>query len=214
MFHLPLTSIGAQFGNIDIYLFDQLLKGRIAKGIKLLDAGCGSGRNIQYLMQAGVKVYGADTSEEAIHKVQSMARELAPTLSPKNFVVADLALMPFADATFDVVLCSAVLHFARDEEHFRSMAQELWRVLKPGGMLFCRFSTTIGMEGKLQKVANGLYQMPHGPVWFLADDALIWELVSDWKAEKLEPLKTVLVEHERSMTTLVLRKVDLPLAPS
>ena len=207
MFHIPLTSLAAHFGNIDIYLFDQLLKGRITKGMKLLDAGCGEGRNIQYLMQAGVKVYGADVSEEAINKVKSMASDLAPALSPKNFVVSDLASLPFEDAAFDVVICSAVLHFSKSEEHFRSMVQELWRVLKPGGMLFCRLSTTIGLEGKLQQVGDRLYQMPHGPVWFLADEALLRELIAGLKAEMLEPLKTVLVEQDRSMTTLVLRKV-------
>ena len=207
MFHIPITSLSAQFANIDIYLFDQLLKGRIAKGLKLLDAGCGAGRNIQYLMQAGVEVYGADTSSEAIAKVQRMAAELAPTLSPKNFVVADVAALPFKDEIFDVVICSAVLHFAKSEEHFRSMAHELLRVLKPGGMLFCRLSTTIGMEGRLQQVGERLYQMPHGPVWFLADETMLRGLVKAWQAEYLEPLKTVLVEHERSMTTLVLQKV-------
>ncbi|GAB3204098.1 ubiquinone/menaquinone biosynthesis C-methylase UbiE [Pontibacter aydingkolensis] len=206
MFHIPLTSLGAHFGNIDIYLFDQLLKGNISQGMKLLDAGCGEGRNIQYLMQAGVKVYGADTSEQAIEKVRSMAAELAPTLSPKNFAVADLASLPFDDAAFDVVACSAVLHFAKSEDHFRSMAMELWRVLKPGGMLFCRLSTTIGMEGKLKQIGHKLYQMPYDQVWFLADEGLLNELITGWQAEKLEPLKTVLVEQERSMTTLVLRK--------
>lgn len=206
MFHLPISSLPAQFGNIDIYLFDQLLKGRIQKGMKLLDAGCGKGRNVQYLLQAGVKVYGADASEKAISEVRAMAAELAPTLSPKNFVEADLATLPFADAAFDVVLCSAVLHFAHDEAHFRSMVQELWRVLQPGGMLFCRFGTTIGLEDQLQQVGERMYQMPHGPVWFLADEALVRELVYTLNAEMLEPLKTVLVEQERSMMTLVLRK--------
>ncbi|WP_266206019.1 class I SAM-dependent methyltransferase [Pontibacter kalidii] len=206
MFHLPLSSAPAQFGNIDIYLFDQLLKGRIQKGMRLLDAGCGTGRNIQYLLQTGVKVYGADASEEAIAKVRAMASELAPTLSPKNFVVADLAQLPFAEEMFEVVLCSAVLHFARDEAHFRSMVQELWRVLQPGGMLFCRLGTSIGLEGKLQQVEPGKYKMAHGPVWFLADESLLRELIHTLRAEMLEPLKTVLVEQERSMTTLVLRK--------
>ncbi|MDX5481945.1 MAG: class I SAM-dependent methyltransferase [Hymenobacteraceae bacterium] len=206
MFHIPLTSVRSHFGDIDIYLFDQLLKGRITKGMKLLDAGCGAGRNIQYLMQAGVRTSGADISEEAIAKVRALAAELAPTLSPKNFVAADLDALPFADADFDAVLCSAVLHFARSEAHFRKMVQELWRVLRPGGMFFARFSTTIGMEGKLQQVGERLYQMPHGPVWFLADEALLRELEQQLCAERLEPLKTVLVEQERSMTTWVLRK--------
>ena len=206
MFHLPITSLKAQFGDIDIYLFDQLLKGRIQKGMTLLDAGCGYGRNIQYLLQTGVKVYGADTSEEAIARVRQLAYELAPTLPARHFVVADLEELPFEEAKFDVVVCSAVLHFARDDEHFRKMVQELWRVLKPGGMLFCRFSTTIGLEGKLEHLEERLYRMSHGPIWFLADEALIQELEQQLSAERLEPLKTVLVEQERGMTTWVVRK--------
>lgn len=210
MFHIPLTSIRQQFGDMDIYLFDQLLKGRIAKGMHLLDAGCGSGRNVEYLMQAGVKVYGADISEEAIGKLKQKAATLAPTLSPGNFVVTDLAQLPFAHASFDVVICSAVLHFSNSEQHFKSILEELWRVLKPDGMLFCRLSTTICMEGKLHKVNGRKYLMPHGEAWFLADEEMLREIVTQFNAEMLEPLKTVLVENERSMTTWVLRKRDTP----
>ncbi|MCP2044172.1 bifunctional 2-polyprenyl-6-hydroxyphenol methylase/3-demethylubiquinol 3-O-methyltransferase UbiG [Pontibacter sp. HSC-36F09] len=206
MFHIPLASLRAQFGDIDIYLFDQLLKGRIQKGMQLLDAGCGAGRNIAYLMQAGVQVYGADISAEAIEKVRKLATEMAPTLPSKNFVVADLDELPFADEKFDVVLCSAVLHFARSEEHFKGIVQELWRTIKPGGMLFARFSTTIGLEGKLQQMEGRFYRMAHGPVWFLADENLVIAMERELGAERLEPLKTVLVEQDRAMTTWVVRK--------
>ena len=206
MFHLPITSLRAQFGDIDIYLFDQLLKGRIQKHMKLLDAGCGSGRNIHYLLQTGMEVYGADVSSEAISRVRQLASELAPTLPARHFVVADLEALPFEEAKFDVVLCSAVLHFAKGEAHFTSMVQDLWRVLKPGGMLFCRFSTTVGLEGKLKQVEGRFYQMSHGPVWFLADEPMILELEQQLNAERLEPLKTMLVEQERGMTTWVVRK--------
>lgn len=202
----PLSSLNAIFGNIDIYLFDQLLKGRIQEGMKLLDAGCGGGRNIAYLLHTGVEVFGVDASAEAVEKVQRLAAALAPHLPSHNFILADLSALPYAASYYDMVLCSAVLHFAKDEQHFRRMVQELWRVLKPGGMLFCRMSTTIGMEGKVKQVAEHLYQMPHGPVWFLADEALLQELEHQLHAERLEPLKTVLVERERSMTTWVLRK--------
>jgi ubiquinone/menaquinone biosynthesis C-methylase UbiE len=207
MFHLPITSLKAQFGDIDIYLFDQLLKGRIQRGMKLFDAGCGTGRNMQYLLQAGVKVYGADISEEAISRLKESARALAPTLPDRNFILADLQALPFTDNEFDVVLCSAVLHFAKDENHFRNMVQELWRVLKPGGMLFCRLSTTIGLEGKLQHLQGRFYRMAHGPVWFLADENLLVDLEKQLGAERLDPLKTTVVEQDRSMTTWVLRKV-------
>ncbi|WP_018477512.1 class I SAM-dependent methyltransferase [Pontibacter roseus] len=206
MFHLPITSLKAQFGDLDLYLFDQLLKGRIQKGMKLLDAGCGTGRNLHYLLQAGVQVYAADVSEEAVRRVRHMTLEVAPTLPARNFVVADVEAMPFFDAEFDVVLCSAVLHFARSEAHFRAMVQEMWRVLRPGGMLFCRFGTTIGLEGKLEHLQERLYRMAHGPVWFLADEELLLKLEQQLGSERLEPLKTVLVEQERAMTTWVLRK--------
>lgn len=194
------------FGNLDIYLFDQLLKGTVREGMKVLDAGCGAGRNVQYLMQAGVEIHGADVSAEAIAQVRKMTAHVAPHLPQDNFVVADLVSLPYADTLFDVVLCSAVLHFAKSETHFRSIVQELVRVLKLGGLFFCRLSTTIGMEGKLQQVNERQYQMPHGPVWFLSDKALLQELEQEFCLTRVEPLKTVLVEQERSMTTWVLRK--------
>lgn len=201
-----LASLPIVFGDMDIYLFDQLLKGRIQPGMQLLDAGCGAGRNIYYLMKAGVRVYGADASPPAIEKVRELATQVAPHINPNHFIEADLVDMPFYDAQFDVVICSAVLHFAKDEEHFRNMVHELWRVLKPGGMLFSRLSTSIGMERKLQQVGNKLYQMPQGPVWFLADEKLIREMTTALGAHMLEPLKSVLVEQERSMTPWVLKK--------
>jgi ubiquinone/menaquinone biosynthesis C-methylase UbiE len=202
----PLSALPSLFGNIDIYLFDQLLKDRIQEGMSLLDAGCGDGRNINYLLQAGIKVYGADSSSEAIAHAKQLASRVAPQLPPDNFAVADLAALPYPDSMFDVVLCSAVLHFARNESHFRSMVRELVRVLKPGGMLFCRFSTTIGLEGILQQIEGRFYRMSHGPVWLLADETLVTELEKELRLERLEPLKTVLVEQERGMTTWVVRK--------
>ncbi len=175
--------------------------------MKVLDAGCGGGRNSNYLMQAGINVYGVDASAEAIEAITQVAQQVAPQLPASQFILADLAALPFADASFDAVICSAVLHFAHHEAHFRSMATELWRVLKPGGMLFCRLSTTIGMADTLPQVSVGLYQMPHGAVWFLADEALLLQLEYEFGAARLDPLKSTLVEHQRSMTTWVLQKI-------
>lgn len=200
-----LDTLPAIFGNIDIYLFDQLLKGRIRNGMTLFDAGCGAGRNVLYLLQTGVTVYGADLSAEAIAKARELAKQVRKR-SEKNFILSDLAALPYATDTFDVVLCNAVLHFAKDEQHFRSILQELWRVLKPGGMLFSRLGTTIGMSGKPEQVSERHYLMPHGRVWFLADEALLRDLEATLQAESLEPIKTVLVEQTRSMTTWVLQK--------
>src|SRR3954447_634611 len=129
-----------QFGDIDIYLFDQILRGRIAPGMRIFDAGCGSGRNLVYLLREGYEVYGVDADSRAVE----MTRRLG---SPENFRVEAVEETSFPDAFADVAISSAVLHFARDEAHFDSMLRGTWRVLRPGGMLFCRLASTIGIEG-------------------------------------------------------------------
>src|SRR4051812_41667818 len=110
-----MNELERQFGHIDIHLFDQLLRGRIAPGMTVLDAGCGSGRNLVYLLQAGYDVLAADRSPDAIADVRAMAARLAPNLPAENFRVEPVEAMTFPDSCADVVLSNAVLHFARDD---------------------------------------------------------------------------------------------------
>ncbi len=112
----------------------------------MLDAGCGYGRNLVYLLREGCEVFALDANAEGVAHVRALAGELAPQLPPENFRVGAIEAMDFPDAFADVVICSSVLHFARDEQHFLAMVSELWRVLRPGGMLFCRLGSRIGME--------------------------------------------------------------------
>src|SRR5437870_3562642 len=134
-----MNPLREQFGQIDIYLFDQLLRGRISPGMRIFDAGCGSGRNLVYLLREGYEVFGVDSDPRAIEEV----RRLATRLSADNFRVERLEKMSFPDAFADVVLSSAVLHFARDDDHFQGILRGTWRVLKPGGLLFCRLASSI-----------------------------------------------------------------------
>jgi SAM-dependent methyltransferase len=193
-------------GDIDIYLFDQLLKGRLVPGMSLLDAGCGGGRNLVWFLRGGYEVFGADESPAAVEQVRRLAAALAPHLPPESFQVADLADLSFPDARFDVVLCSAVLHFARDEAHFDRMLAELWRVLRPGGLFFARLATTIGMEGRLQPLDGRWYLLPDGTRRFLADEEMLRKAATRLGGTRVDPLKTTLVEDLRAMTTWVLRK--------
>jgi len=124
------------FGGIDIYLFDQLLKGRFVPGMRVLDAGCGSGRNLVYLFRSGYEVFALDESDDAVSHTRRLAAALAPNLAPHNFRVEQVERMSFANATFDLVISNAVLHFARDENQWQGMMNEMWRVLKPGGIFF------------------------------------------------------------------------------
>ncbi|GGA69003.1 hypothetical protein GCM10011507_20590 [Edaphobacter acidisoli] len=197
-----------QFGQIDVYLFDQILRGNISPGMRVVDAGCGGGRNIQYLLREGYQVFGVDVSAEAVAAVRKMASELAPGLSAENFQVARVEAMPFTDEFADVVVCHSVLHFAQDEAQLEAMVRELWRVLRPGGMLFCRLASTIGaVPGMAFEPRGGRrFRMSHGVEWLLVDEALLMELTRTLGGELVDPLKTTVVQRQRCMTTWVLKK--------
>ena len=195
-----------QFGNIDIYLFDQLLKGRFTQGMRILDAGCGDGRNLIYFMRNGYTCFAVDGSVQAIEHVRRMASALAPHLPAENFRFETIERMSFADASFDVVISSAVLHFAVDEEHFRRLLAEMWRVLRPCGILFVRLASSIGIENKIIPRGNGHYLLPDGSERFLVDEKMLLDATGELGAEFLEPIKTTNVQNLRAMTTWCLRR--------
>lgn len=205
---MPGLTLQEQFGQIDVYLFDQLLRGNIAPGMRLVDAGCGGGRNLIYLLREGYEVFGVDADVAAVEGVRELAARLAPGLPSANFQVAAIEAMPFPDAFADVVVCHSVLHFARDEAHLDAMVCELWRVLRPGGMLFCRLASTIGAgDGMVfEAVGQSRYRMSHGAVWFLVDEAKLMGLTRALGGELIDPLKTAVVQGQRCMTTWVVKK--------
>ena len=194
------------FGGIDIYLFDQLLKGRFAPRMRVLDAGCGGGRNLVYFLRSGYEVFGVDQSREAVARVRALAAALAPHLPADNFRVEAVENLSFIDESFDVVISSAVLHFAGDEEHWRGMVGEMWRVLKPGGVFFARLASSIGMEEKVVLIEGRRYRLPDGSDRFLVDEQMLLATTDSLGGEWLEPLKTVVVQNMRSMSTWCLRK--------
>jgi len=195
-----------QFGDIDIYLFDQILKRRIAPGMRILDAGCGGGRNLIYLLRAGYEVFAADADPFAVRAVVRLAAELAPSLPPANFRVENVEAMSFPDAFADAVLSSAVLHFARDEDHFEEMLRGSWRALRPGGLFFCRLASMIGMETRVGSIAGRRYHLPDGSERFLVDAEMLMGLTETLGGTLVDPLKTTVVQDMRSMTTWVMRK--------
>lgn len=194
------------FGDIDIYLFDQILKGRFAPGMKILDAGCGGGRNLVYFLRAGYEVFGVDSSADAIDYIRQLARQIAPQLPPENFRLAAVEDAVFADESFDAVLSSAVLHFAEDEAQFRHMLAAMWRQIKPGGLFFARLASSIGIESLIQPRDGRRFFLPDGSERFLVDEAFLIELTTQLSGEWIEPLKTTNVQNLRCMTTWVLRK--------
>jgi tellurite methyltransferase len=195
-----------QFGDIDIYLFDQLLKGRITPTMRILDAGCGGGRNLVYFLRNRFEVFAVDAHPSAVEQVKQLAAHLAPHLPHTNFQTADVATLPFDTEQFDVVISSAVLHFARNAQHFEQMLDEMWRVLKPGGMLFARLASSIGLEAMVQPVGHGWFALPDGSERFLVNEAMLAAVAERLGAQPLDPLKTTNVANLRCMTTWVLGK--------
>jgi tellurite methyltransferase len=202
-----MTDLQTQFGNIDIYLFDQLLRGRITPGMRVLDAGCGNGRNIHYLLRLGYEVFVADTDARAISAVRELVLKLAPQLPVENFRVESVESMTFPAEFADVVVSSAILHFANDEAQFKSMLTGSWRTLKHGGLFFCRLASSIGIENRVQHIANGRYKLPDGSERFLVDETMLMRLGQELGGELIDPIKTTVVQNKRSMTTWVLQRV-------
>jgi tellurite methyltransferase len=201
-----MTELSVQFGAIDIYLFDQLLRGRITPGTRILDVGCGSGRNLVYLLRQGFEVFGVDSDPRALQAARHLAASIAPGLPADNFRLEAIEATSFPNEFADFVISSAVLHFARSDDHFRAMLQGSWRVLKPGGLFFCRLASSIGIENQIRPVVGRRFHLPDGSERYLVDEARLMKLTEELGGELGDPLKTTVVQNRRSMTTWIVRK--------
>jgi SAM-dependent methyltransferase len=196
------------FGGIDIYLFDQLLRERITPADRIVDAGCGEGRNLYYFLQAAYEVRGMDRDPAAIEHVRRMAAELAPALPPENFRHEPIERTSFPDQCASVVISSAVLHFADDLAHFDAMLREMWRLLTPGGMFFGRLASSVGIQDRIVAIESRerWYRLPDGSSRFLVDEELLLARTRELGGQLMDPLKTTIVQDQRAMTTWVVRK--------
>lgn len=198
------------FGRIDIYVFDQLLRGNVDLERPVLDAGCGSGRNGWYLLRRGADVHGIDRDAAQVTRVRERALQMRPNLPGENFSTGYLDRIDYPDDFFGTVLCNAVLHFSEDEAYFGAAVSEMWRVLAPGGLFFARLASTIGLEDAVERTSGRWHRLPDGSDRFLVDEVLLSGTEARLGAVRVDPLKTTIVEGMRSMTTWVLRKQGFP----
>jgi len=200
-----MPTLQEQFGAIDIYVFDQLLRGRIVRGMRVFDAGCGGGRNLVYLIREGFDVCGNDADPNAIAQVRALASSLVAG-GTFDFRVEPIERTSFPDDHADAVLSNAVLHFARDERQFEAMLRQMWRVLKPGGIFFARLASTIGIDSSIVALGSGRFRLPDGSDRFLIDAPAIESWTRQLGGTLIDPIKTTLVHDQRSMTTWVAKK--------
>ena len=201
----PSTELRAQFGELDIYLFDQLLRGRFDTRRRVLDAGCGAGRNLPYFLARGFEIYALDEDPAAVTAARRLAARLAPALPADNIRQGAIHALPWADGRMDAIVCSAVLHFARDRVYFDRMVDEMWRVLATGGLFFARLASSIGIEPLLD-ATSGRVRLPDGSDRFVVDEQLLLDTTYRLGATLADPIKTTNVQNQRCMTTWVIEK--------
>ncbi len=204
---MEIAELNRLLGNVDIYLLDQILKGRFTKEMKILDAGCGEGRNAVYFIQKNYQLFGIDPNETAIQYCRYLAKSLNPFYDSYRFQTGRLEEIPFHAGAFDAVVCSAVLHFAKDVDNFMEMSREIHRVLKPGGMFWFRTCTAFGgILDQSKALGGGRFLLPDGSERFL---------VTSQDVDNLEKIgfrfldipKTVLVLGQREMGVFLMEKV-------
>lgn len=198
---MKINNLSKIIGKTDIYLIDQILKNRYLSREVILDVGCGTGRNLHWFCNNDFSVFGIDKNDEAIQKTQKKYPEIR-----SQFECGLVESLPYKNKKFHHIICNAVLHFAKNEQHFHAMFSELVRVLKENGTLFIRMTSTIGIENKIQLITEGVYKLPDTTTRFLLTKKILSEIINMHNLKFLEPLKTVNVNDLRCMTTLILQK--------
>lgn len=116
---------------------------------RLLDIGCGAGRNAVPLARTGWRVVGADLSSAMLTAAASRVK--AEALSNRvELVLAPMDALPFASSTFDFIVAHGIWNLARSGHQFRNAARQASRVARPGALLFLftfsRHTLPVGAE--------------------------------------------------------------------
>jgi len=113
-----------------------LIPGWQAAGCRrVLDAGCGVGRHLLPLLQAGFRVWGVDCDAQVLRLLKGRLKNAAGAAAGPYLAQADLNRLPFAPGAFDLVVSVNVVNHG-DAATFRDYCRELARVLIDGGHLF------------------------------------------------------------------------------
>ena len=192
----------ATFGEIDIYLFDQLLRGRFDRRPRVLDAGCGDGRNLVYFLRRGFACFGVDRDPAAIAQVRALAAQLAPQLPAENFRAGELDRLPW-DAASDgrrrlqrgPAFCAATsTHFDRMVDGDVARARAGRPVLRAAGVEH-------RPRGRGRRRRAGACGCPTAPIASSSTKRCCSSGPSGWAAQLLDPIKTTNVQQQRCMTT-------------
>jgi len=195
-----------ELGGIDIYLLDLILKDTYAENARILDAGSGRGRNSIWLLNNGYDVYSIDRDRSRIASLKNHWNSKELINPDDHFVTGELDELPFTNDFFDHIICSAVLHFARDHDHFDAMISELIRVLKPNGTLFIRMTSDVGIESKISMTRTGVVCIPDGSDRYLITRKSLDAMLAKHSLTLAAPFKNVNVDDVRVMSVIVMQR--------
>ncbi len=142
---------------------------RVRRGDLLLDAGCGEGRHCFGALERGARVVGLDLDRASLAKASGALRARARELDGSGAMLqGDTFHLPFADATFDKVICSEVMEHVHD---YRGAARELARVTRPGGLLAVTIPTATS-EALYLRLGDDYFESPGGHIRIFSPRAL------------------------------------------
>lgn len=184
-------------------LVDEALAGRLPAAARLLDAGCGTGGMLAFLRgrKADVELAGVDAAEQAVRCCHQ--RGLSAVQQGR------VEELPFADASYDVVLCLDVLYHAGVDE--QQALAEMGRVLRPQGLLLLNLPAMAALRGAHDEAVCGARRYDACQVRELLSGASFdLEMIHYWNAWLCLPLLLW-----RQLSRLKSRRTsDLSLAPS
>lgn len=106
------------------------------QGARILDMGCGDGRNLPLLLDLGFEVHASEISPTIVDGLEALAQKLQ---WPVRFAVGLNASLPYQDHYFDYMLCCASCYYLEGQMTWSGVRAELARVMKPGGLLVANF---------------------------------------------------------------------------
>lgn len=140
-----------------------------ARPLRLLDAACGTGRTLHQLGQAhpDLRYYGVDLSPAYVQ----LARRRLAHLSEVALAVENAEALPFADGAFDIAT-SVYLFHELPRNARRNVARELFRVVRPGGLVVIEDSAQLSESAEIASALRAFPGEFHEPFYadYLEDD--------------------------------------------
>tara|TARA_B100000131_G_C18050197_1_gene586114 strand:- start:447 stop:1070 length:624 start_codon:yes stop_codon:yes gene_type:complete len=138
--------------------------------IKILDSGCGAGKNAQLLNVYFKNLYAIDISENAITK----AKHSLPNV---HFSVQDARNLDFTNESFDVIIDAGCLHVIEPKDH-QTVIDEYYRILQPNGLIFLRLFNLQDNPNKFEPIFHVDRHTKSLPVYGF-NEAILKELIKD-----------------------------------